>query len=241
MARDAQIAEPARGSLPGAGPVHRALDHRRGRRTSSTPAGAPSARRRAPGWPRRSGTSTLAVDQGRDDPVRALREAQQAGAAGPVARCDLAQDGRLRWSGRRLRRRSGGGFGGGFAGAARRGGVDLGSLVLGGILLGGLGGGGGGGAGGFGGGDPAAASVAAARWRRSAGRRRASDGPRREALGTVGPRWDVALLTHEGGAMPTRDTPWPERHPVLGRLRRSRSRRHEGLLRVAARLGVHRR
>jgi hypothetical protein len=93
----------------------------------------------------------LAVDLGRDDPVRALREAHQAGAMAQSA-LQLAQDDVSRWndgygSG------GPGGFGGGFGGGYRRGGVDLGSLVLGGILLGGGGfGGGGGGFGGSGGG-----------------------------------------------------------------------------------------
>jgi uncharacterized membrane protein YgcG/uncharacterized coiled-coil protein SlyX len=95
----------------------------------------------------------VAVDQGRDDPVGALREAHQAATMAQAA-LDLAQDDVSQWSG--------GGYGGGFGGppggfsggyGGRRGGVDLGSLVLGGILLGGgRGGGFGGGGGGFGGG-----------------------------------------------------------------------------------------
>jgi hypothetical protein len=94
----------------------------------------------------------LAIDLGRDEPVQALREAQQAASMAHHA-LSLAQDDVSRWSGP-----GGGGFGGGY----RRGGVDIGSLVLGGILLGGgrggfgggggLGGGGGFGGGGFGGG-----------------------------------------------------------------------------------------
>lgn len=90
----------------------------------------------------------LAVELGRDDPVRALREAQQAGSMAQSA-LQLAQNDVSGWGGGG----GPGGFGGGFGGGYRRGGVDLGSLVLGGILLGGLGGGGGGGGGGgFGGG-----------------------------------------------------------------------------------------
>jgi len=92
----------------------------------------------------------VAVDLGRQDPVGALREAQQAGMLAQHA-LDLAQDDVDRWN-------SGygpGGYGGGYGGH-RPGGVDLGSLVLGGILLGGgrgYGGGyGGGSRGGFGGG-----------------------------------------------------------------------------------------
>ncbi|HYH26057.1 MAG TPA: TPM domain-containing protein, partial [Blastococcus sp.] len=93
----------------------------------------------------------VAVDLGRQDPVGALREAQQAGMLAQHA-LDLAQDDVDRWN-------SGygpGGYGGGYGGH-RPGGVDLGSLVLGGILLGGgrgYGGGYGGGSrgGGFGGG-----------------------------------------------------------------------------------------
>jgi hypothetical protein len=92
-----------------------------------------------------------AVDQGRDDPVGALREAHQAATMAQSA-LDLAQDDVQDWNG------GGGGYGpggygGGYGGGYRRGGVDLGSLVLGGILLGGgRGGGFGGGGGGFGGG-----------------------------------------------------------------------------------------
>jgi uncharacterized membrane protein YgcG len=89
----------------------------------------------------------VAVDQGRDDPVAALREAHQAAALAQQA-LDQAQDDVSEWSG-------GGGYGGyggpGSYGGQRPGGVDLGSLVLGGILLGG-GRGGGFGGGGFGGG-----------------------------------------------------------------------------------------
>jgi uncharacterized membrane protein YgcG len=93
----------------------------------------------------------VAVDQGRDDPVTALREAHQAAGLAQQA-LDQAQDDVSDWSG-------GGGYGGGYGppggfgggyGGGRRAGVDLGSLVLGGILLGG-GRGGSGGRGGFGG------------------------------------------------------------------------------------------
>jgi uncharacterized membrane protein YgcG/uncharacterized coiled-coil protein SlyX len=94
----------------------------------------------------------VAVDQGRDDPVGALREAHQAATMAQAA-LDRAQDDVSQWSGGGY----GGGFGGppgGFSGGYGGGrGVDLGSLVLGGILLGGgRGGGFGGGSGGFGGG-----------------------------------------------------------------------------------------
>jgi uncharacterized membrane protein YgcG len=97
----------------------------------------------------------VAVDQGRDDPVSALREAHHAATMAQSA-LDLAQDDVDRWSGGGYGGGFGGppgGFGGGYGGG-RRGGVDLGSLVLGGILLGGGRGGGfgGGGGGGFGGG-----------------------------------------------------------------------------------------
>jgi hypothetical protein len=96
----------------------------------------------------------VAVDQGRDDPVSALREAHQAATMAQSA-LDLAQDDVDRWSGGGYGGGFGGppgGFGGGYGGG-RRGGVDLGSLVLGGILLGGgRGGGFGSGGGGFGGG-----------------------------------------------------------------------------------------
>jgi chromosome segregation ATPase len=95
----------------------------------------------------------VAVDQGRDDPTTALREAHQATALAQSA-LDLAQDDVSTWSGGYGGGPGGyGGYGGGYPG---RGGVDLGSLVLGGILLGGgRGGGFGGGSrggGGFGGG-----------------------------------------------------------------------------------------
>jgi hypothetical protein len=94
----------------------------------------------------------VAVDQGRDDPVTALREAHQATTLAQSA-LDRAQDDVSTWSGGYGG--GPGGFGGGDGGGyPRRGGVDLGSLVLGGILLGGGRGGGGGrsGGGGFGGG-----------------------------------------------------------------------------------------
>jgi hypothetical protein len=99
----------------------------------------------------------VAVDQGRDDPVGALREAHQAVTLAQQA-LDRAQDDVTRWSGGGYGGGyggpggfGGGGYGGGYGGG--RGGVDLGSLVLGGILLGGgRGGGFGGGSGGFGGG-----------------------------------------------------------------------------------------
>jgi hypothetical protein len=87
----------------------------------------------------------VAVEQGRDDPVTALREAHQATALAQSA-LDRAQDDVSDWSG--------GGYGGGYgpSGGYQRGGVDLGSLVLGGILAGGGRGGFGGGSGGRGGG-----------------------------------------------------------------------------------------
>ena len=93
----------------------------------------------------------VALDQGRDDPTTALREAQRATALAQSA-LDLAQDDVSTWSGGYGG--GPGGYGGGYPG---RGGVDLGSLVLGGILLGGgrgggFGGGSRGGGGGFGGG-----------------------------------------------------------------------------------------
>jgi hypothetical protein len=85
----------------------------------------------------------VAVDQGRDDPTTALREAHQATALAQSA-LDLAQDDVSTWAGGYGGGPGGyGGYGGGYPG---RGGVDLGSLVLGGILLGG------GRGGGFGGG-----------------------------------------------------------------------------------------
>jgi hypothetical protein len=96
----------------------------------------------------------VAVDQGRDDPTTALREAHQATALAQSA-LDLAQDDVSTWSGGYGGGPGGyGGYGGGYPG---RSGVDLGSLVLGGILLGGGRGGGfsggsRGGGGGFGGG-----------------------------------------------------------------------------------------
>jgi hypothetical protein len=95
----------------------------------------------------------VAVDQGRDDPTTALREAHQATALAQSA-LDLAQDDVSTWAGGYGGGPGGyGGYGGGYPG---RGGVDLGSLVLGGILLGGGRGGGFGGGfrggGGFGGG-----------------------------------------------------------------------------------------
>jgi hypothetical protein len=92
----------------------------------------------------------LARQLGRDDPERALGEAQQADALARSA-LDLAQDDVERWNGGGYGGGYGGGFPGGFGGG-RRGGVDLGSLVLGGILAGGMRGGGGFGGGGFGGG-----------------------------------------------------------------------------------------
>ena len=91
----------------------------------------------------------VAVDQSRDDPVTALREAQQATSMGQSA-LDLAQSDVSRWS---SGYEGGGGYGGGgygggvgspgFGGgysSGRGGGMDLGSLVLGGILFGGGGG-----------------------------------------------------------------------------------------------------
>ncbi|WP_345771850.1 TPM domain-containing protein [Geodermatophilus sabuli] len=93
----------------------------------------------------------VAVDQGRDDPVSALRKAQQAASLAQQA-LDRAQSDVSSWSsgGGYGPGGLGGGFGGGYGGGYRRGGVDLGSLVLGGILAGG--GRGGFGGGGFGGG-----------------------------------------------------------------------------------------
>jgi uncharacterized membrane protein YgcG len=79
----------------------------------------------------------VAHQLGRDDPVTALAEAQQADQLARLA-LQLAQDDVARWSGGGY----GGGYGGGFGGG-RGGGVDLGSLVLGGILAGGMRGGGG--------------------------------------------------------------------------------------------------
>ncbi|MCW2579382.1 MAG: hypothetical protein JWR82_983 [Blastococcus sp.] len=99
----------------------------------------------------------VAVDQGRDDPVAALREAHQAATLAQQA-LDQAQDDVSGWNGGYGGGQGGpGGYGGGYGGGHRRGGVDLGSLVLGGILMGGnrgggFGGGFGGGGGGFGGG-----------------------------------------------------------------------------------------
>jgi uncharacterized membrane protein YgcG len=95
----------------------------------------------------------LASQLGRDDPVTALGEAQQADQLARSALA-LAQDDVQRWSGGGYGGGYGGGFGGGGFGGGygRRGGVDLGSLVLGGILSGGMRGGGGGLGGGFGGG-----------------------------------------------------------------------------------------
>ena len=87
----------------------------------------------------------VAVDQGRDDPVTALREAYQAATLAQSA-LDRAQDDVSRWNGGYGG--GPGGFGGGYGGGYRRGGVDLGSLVLGGILAGGSRGGFGGGFGG---------------------------------------------------------------------------------------------
>jgi len=85
-----------------------------------------------------------------DDPMSALREAQQADQLAQAA-LDQAQRDVDQWSsgGGGF----GGGYGGGYGGRRRGGGIDVGSLVLGGILLGGGGHGGGGrGGGGFGGG-----------------------------------------------------------------------------------------
>ena len=106
----------------------------------------------------------LAVAQGRDDPVGALREAQTADALAQQA-LQRAQSDVAGWGGGYGPGGYGGGHGGGYGGggygpggyAGGRGGVDLGSLVLGGILFGGRGGGAGGyggtyGGGGFGGG-----------------------------------------------------------------------------------------
>lgn len=116
----------------------------------------------------------VAVDQSRDDPVTALREAQQAGSMAQAA-LSLAQSDVSRWS---SDWGSGGGYGGGsgygappgFGGGygGGRGGVDLGSLVLGGILFGG-GGNRGYGGGGFGGGHRSSGSFGGSRSRGRSG------------------------------------------------------------------------
>jgi hypothetical protein len=99
----------------------------------------------------------LAVAQGRDDPVGALREAQTADALAQQA-LQRAQSDVAGWGGGYGPGGHGGGYGGGYGGGGYgpggfgggygggRGGMDLGSLVLGGILFGG-----GRGAGGYGG------------------------------------------------------------------------------------------
>ena len=150
----------------------------------------------------------VAVDQGRDDPVGALREAHQATTLAQQA-LDRAQDDVGQWSGG-----GGGGYGGpgGFGGGATagrgRGGVDLGSLVLGGILPGGGRGGGFGGGlgGGFGGGGSAAgggsgrrvpAAAASAAPGRRAHRRRPVLNSRSRSHGT---RWE---LSAPGGTVPS--------------------------------------
>lgn len=110
----------------------------------------------------------VAVDQSRDDPVTALREAQQAGSMAQAA-LSLAQSDVSRWS---SDWGSGGGLGAppGFGGAygGGRPGVDLGSLVLGGILFGG-GGNRGFGGGGFGGGHRSSGSFGGSRSRGRSG------------------------------------------------------------------------
>jgi uncharacterized membrane protein YgcG len=125
----------------------------------------------------------VAVEQGRDDPVGALREAQQATNLAQAA-LSLAQQDVERWSSGYGGYGGGGygaggygpgmpgGYGGGYGG---RGGVDLGSLVLGGILFGGGRsggyGGGGFGGGGFGGGGSGRRSSGSFGGSRSRGRR----------------------------------------------------------------------
>ena len=163
----------------------------------------------------------VAVDQGRDDPVAALREAHQAtpwpsrrstwprttSRGGPAAATAAGTaGGRVR---RAVRRRP-------------RGGVDLGSLVLGGILLGG--------------GGAAATAVASAaagavrrrggrplrrrqfrRLRRRRTRRRpvlTSLGLAAGPLGTVSPRWDgVPPRPHEETNDAHPRHPWPNGTP----------------------------
>ena len=96
------------------------------------------------------------LDQARylaaDDPVSALREAQQADQLAQAALDEAQQDVDQWSSGSGYGGGFGGGYGGGYGGRRRGGGIDVGSLVLGGILLGGAGRGGGGLGGGFGGG-----------------------------------------------------------------------------------------
>ncbi|MGI9003607.1 MAG: TPM domain-containing protein [Pseudonocardia sp.] len=95
-----------------------------------------------------------------DDPVRALREAQQADALAQQA-LQLAQSDVSQWSSQWPP-----------SGRSGRHGIDLGSLILGGILSGGLGGGFGGGGGGFGGGhSPGSFGGSATRGRRGGGGR----------------------------------------------------------------------
>ena len=76
----------------------------RRRRTSSRPGAAPSAATPAPGWRRRSGTSTRPVGWPARHPVDALREAQQADALAQEA-LRLARDDVQRWSPPTRRRR----------------------------------------------------------------------------------------------------------------------------------------
>jgi hypothetical protein len=116
----------------------------------------------------------VAVEQSRDDPVTALREAQQASSMGQSA-LDLAQSDVSRWSSG-----SEGGYGPGYGGGGygspgfgggygnRGGGMDLGSLVLGGILFGG-GGHRGYGGGGLGGGRRSSGSFGGSRSRGRSG------------------------------------------------------------------------
>ena len=200
----------------------------------------------------------------RQDPAAALARGPRRRPAGPVRprgraarrRPVVAAD-RLRrlrrrlrrhlgrWLGRRLRRRLG----------PRRGGMSplgagLGGLLLGGLLFGdhdnnGDWSSGDWGGGGFG-------DVAAVR-RRLRGRLRRRRGLRRGLLTPAAVRqasgpWE---LSDPGGTVPPPHnrrrshahprTPLAERHTLLGRLRRGRSRRHEDVLRRPARLGVHRR
>ena len=166
----------------------------------------------------------VAVDQSRDDPVTALREAQQATSMGQSA-LDLAQSDVSRWS---SGYEGGGGYGGGgYGGGAgygspgfgggygsgRRSGMDLGSLVLGGILFGGGGGNRGYSGGGFGSGRRSSGSFGGSR---SRGRSGGGGGRRRwgrpllnlSALGET-----VHSPISEEEDMPTRDTPWPDGTP----------------------------
>ena len=197
----------------------------------------------------------VAVDQGRDDPVTALREAHQAathGAVGarPGAGRRLAVVRRRRRLRRRLRAASAAAAtAGGAAGAASTSAASCSagscSAAAGAAASAAAGGG---------------SASAVARLRRRRGGRsgggsfggRVAGGPaaaaseiplaaRTEPLGTVGPRWDGSSPTPRGGRHAHPRHPLAQRHALLGRLRRRRPRRHEGLLRDRPRLGVHRR